>query len=201
MSWADSEIFVNLQSMPSRNIYEITEERIGSVTVRYLCKDVKRISLRVKMASLAQVSYPPYVLFEEVRSFVHSHSEWILRQAETMRDAPPFRPYSPEEVERFRQLVISRFDHWMPLMNLYHSHVSISLMKTRWGSCNKSSRRISINLELARHPLSHLDYVIVHELAHLREANHSPRFWSIVETFYPRWREIRAEMRKQPPRS
>ncbi len=89
-------------------------------------------------------------------------------------------------------------DTWVPYfqdrMGLHASEWRIRKMKTRWGSCNIQRRRIWLNLYLAAYPLHCLQYVIVHELAHLVEANHNARFWGLVEDYFPNWREVRAEM-------
>ena len=67
--------------------------------------------------------------------------------------------------------------------------------RTRWGSCS-SRGTLSFNWRLALAPLEVLDYVVVHELCHLREANHSPRFWRLVGERRPGWREQRAWLRE-----
>lgn len=72
-------------------------------------------------------------------------------------------------------------------MGLFPSHVSIRGQRTRWGSCS-SEGAISLNWKLLAAPVDVIDYVIVHELAHIRHLDHSPQFWSLVETFYPDWR-------------
>jgi hypothetical protein len=71
-------------------------------------------------------------------------------------------------------------------------------MKTKWGSCNRESGRIWINLELAKkHPLC-LEYVVVHELAHLLERNHGERFVKLMDSLLPDWRTRRDELNNAP---
>ncbi len=67
----------------------------------------------------------------------------------------------------------------------------IRKMKTRWGVCNTKDIKVTLNLELIKKDIDCLDYVINHELSHLIEANHSKRFWKVVEENYPKYREIR----------
>jgi predicted metal-dependent hydrolase len=71
-------------------------------------------------------------------------------------------------------------------------------MKTKWGSCNPRARTIRLNTELAKKPKDLLDYVVVHEMAHLVESTHSERFIQILERHYPSWREARAELNDLP---
>lgn len=71
-------------------------------------------------------------------------------------------------------------------------------MKTKWGSCNHAARHIRLNTELVKKPKDLLEYVIVHEMAHLHEPSHSDRFIDILEKHYPTWREARAELNDLP---
>jgi predicted metal-dependent hydrolase len=71
-------------------------------------------------------------------------------------------------------------------------------MKTKWGSCNHRAGHIRLNTELVKKPKDLLEYVIVHEIAHLREPTHSDHFIAILEEHYPTWREARAELNELP---
>lgn len=71
-------------------------------------------------------------------------------------------------------------------------------MKTKWGSCNDKAGNIRLNTELVKKPKDVLEYVIVHEMAHLIEPTHSDRFVTILEKNYPSWREARAELNQLP---
>ncbi|MFP6558001.1 M48 family metallopeptidase [Paraburkholderia sp. B3] len=75
---------------------------------------------------------------------------------------------------------------------------ALSSAATRWGSCS-SEGRIRLNWRLIHFPLSVVDYVVAHELAHLREMNHSPRFWRTVESIFPEFREARKALKQHPP--
>lgn len=62
-------------------------------------------------------------------------------------------------------------------------------MKTRWGTCNLEAKRIWINEELVKYPISCLEHIVVHELTHLLEINHTPRFYKLLEYYYPEYRQ------------
>lgn len=84
----------------------------------------------------------------------------------------------------------SHFNHKIPYPNL-----TIRKMTSRWGVCNSKLNRVTLNLELMKKDISCLDYVIVHELSHFIEMNHSNRFWKVVEENYPNYKEIRRVMK------
>ncbi len=73
--------------------------------------------------------------------------------------------------------------------------LKIRNMKTRWGVNNQGSHTITLNSELLKKEIDLLDYVIIHELCHFYEANHSNRFWAHVETYYPKYKEARKRLR------
>ena len=69
--------------------------------------------------------------------------------------------------------------------NLPNFKLKVRNMKTRWGVCNKSSMSITLNTTLIHKDVTLIDYVIIHELCHLVEMNHSKRFWNLVNSFMP----------------
>lgn len=75
---------------------------------------------------------------------------------------------------------------------------NIRNMKTRWGSCNMQTKKILINLQLVKKPIECLEYVIIHELVHLLERNHTNRFRSLVEKNCPNWKEAQNLLMELP---
>lgn len=73
--------------------------------------------------------------------------------------------------------------------------LKIRPMKTRWGVCNTKTKVVTLNIELFRYEIECLDYVIIHELAHFLEPNHSKNFWSIVEEYCPNYKEIKKKLK------
>ena len=78
---------------------------------------------------------------------------------------------------------------WEKKMGVHHTGLKVHRMKTRWGSCNVRSGRINLNALLACRPRECLEYIVVHELTHLLEANHSPRFHALVGKALPDWKQ------------
>ncbi len=89
---------------------------------------------------------------------------------------------------------------WEAITGLKSTDCGIRRMKTRWGSCNTVTGKIWLNLELAKKPPEYLEYVILHELAHLRERNHGKAFWAILDRYMPDWRERREKLNAPVPK-
>ena len=80
--------------------------------------------------------------------------------------------------------------------NIPEFSLRIRKMKTRWGVCNRKLKVITLNSELVKRTKEELDYVIVHELCHFYEGNHSKRFWAHVEAHFPNYKQIRKSMKE-----
>ncbi len=97
--------------------------------------------------------------------------------------------------EKARSIFVERLAHYAPLLGVGAPPLRLSSARTRLGSCSHHGG-IALNWRLIFMPLAIVDYVVAHELAHLKEMNHSPRFWSVVEQLCPDWRARRLELRR-----
>lgn len=89
---------------------------------------------------------------------------------------------------------------WQTIMGVQPGKLLVQRMKTKWGSCNPQTGLIRLNTDLAKKPPEHLEYVIVHELAHLIEASHGERFVAAMDRFLPKWQHYRQELNSLPVR-
>ncbi len=87
---------------------------------------------------------------------------------------------------------------WEKKLGVKVSAYFLQRMKTKWGSCNHRASRVRFNTELVKKPKDLLEYVVVHEMAHLIEPTHNDRFIAILDKHYPTWREARAELNELP---
>lgn len=87
---------------------------------------------------------------------------------------------------------------WEPKLKVKVTGYFLQRMKTKWGSCNHEKGHIRINTELVKKPKDLLEYVVVHEMAHLIEPTHNDRFVAILQKHYPTWRDARAELNELP---
>ena len=89
-------------------------------------------------------------------------------------------------------------DKWQPRLSVQMSDYFLQRMKTQWGSRNHAAGNIRLNTELVKKPKDLLEYVVVHETAHLLEPTHSERFAAVLDLHYPTWKEARAELNALP---
>ncbi|OHA87048.1 MAG: hypothetical protein A2566_03780 [Candidatus Zambryskibacteria bacterium RIFOXYD1_FULL_40_13] len=97
--------------------------------------------------------------------------------------------------ETARKLVKERLEYWNMHYKFRYVRVSIRNQRSRWGSCSKSGN-LNFNFRIATLPPNLVDYIIVHELCHLGEFNHSEKFWNLVAQKIPDYAELRAELKK-----
>lgn len=95
--------------------------------------------------------------------------------------------------EEARELVKQRIDHYNLFYKFTYGRIAIKNHKSRWGSCSKKGN-LNFNYRIALLPLHLADYIVVHELSHLKEFNHAPAFWSLVALTIPDWQQKRKEL-------
>lgn len=110
------------------------------------------------------------------------------------RQAPPLALTKALQAEA-RQLFTERLAHYAERMGVPTPPLRLSSARTRWGSCNHRGA-IALNWRLIFMPLPVIDYVVAHELGHLKEMNHSPRFWTVVASLCPDWAARRSELKQ-----
>lgn len=101
---------------------------------------------------------------------------------------------------QLRKAVAPVLRKWEAVMNVQSSRLYVQHMKTRWGSCNPATGAIRLNTDLAKKPPECLEYIVVHELAHLIEPSHNARFVSVMDLFLPQWQLYRDELNRLPVR-
>ncbi|GAA0721256.1 DUF45 domain-containing protein [Clostridium malenominatum] len=175
-------------------------------------KKVKNINLRIKRDGSVVVSANPKVPLEYINSFVESKEGWIIKHRERIKEIENRRKVQEDEIrilghtynlrdlnleegdlEKYiRELAKKEFnmsiERILPLLKDYKikkPSLKIRKMKTRWGSCNKTKKSITLNLELLKYTREIIDYVVLHELVHLVYFDHSKNFYGLLEELMP----------------
>ena len=156
----------------------------------------KTLALEVKPDLTVIVRAPKGVSQTQIDAFLEQHQEWLKTALERTRKRKEFndRNSSPQREAELKQIAAEtlprRTAEWANIMDVSPEGVTITSAKTRFGSCS-GKNRICYSWRLMAYPPDAVDYVIVHELAHIRHKNHSPRFYQEVETYLPDWKRRR----------
>ena len=161
-------------------------------------KRVKHMRLSVKPpVGEVRVTAPAHVSDQAIHDFVVSKARWIAKHRERIGRMPEPLEAGPEAERLRRELkaaVPGLLAYWADHMGLEVPTFTIRRMTSRWGTCNTRAKRITLNLELARREPELLEYVIVHELAHLIELGHNKRFYAVMDRTLPDWKAKRAAL-------
>ena len=138
---------------------------------------------------------------EQLENFLRQKADWILRKMNLARKRKPSislpkasrKEYLARKKEAF-ELVENKIDYFRGIYNLCPARISIRNQKSRWGSCSRKGN-LNFNYRIFHLPEKYQDYVVVHELCHLKEFNHSKRFWDLVGEAVPDYKEIRKQIR------
>jgi predicted metal-dependent hydrolase len=102
--------------------------------------------------------------------------------------------------EQLKAVLPSLFEKWESLMNVKVGRCFVQKMRTKWGSCSPDTGNIRLNTDLAKKPPECLEYIVVHELAHLLEPTHNQRFVALMDHYLPKWRFYKEQLNKLPVR-
>ncbi len=137
---------------------------------------------------------PKRMTDKELDAFAEKHENWILKQLENQKaeqeKIKDIKPLSKEEIDALRvsalEKIIPRVEHYAAQLNVTYGKITVKHQKTRWGSCS-SKGNLNFNCLLALAPDEVLDCVVVHELCHRKEMNHSNKFYSHVLSVCPNY--------------
>jgi hypothetical protein len=182
-------------------IYNIKIITYRDLDVMLYEKDVKNVTIKVspKDPNTIHVTHPKgmsdHQIMDKLEEEYDNMVEMRLKALVSHSDIGISPTHS--DVERMRKYLNDYIPMMERAMEVTLKRFSIKIMKTRWGSCSPEKSHISLNAALARMPRKYLDYVVVHELAHLIEPTHSPMFWSIVRQFCPNYSSLKNDLREQ----
>lgn len=160
----------------------------------------KTSAIEVKRDGTVVVRCPMWVADREIGEFVEKHRSWIMEhRAKVLQQLEKRTVYTQDQVKEFRQharwMLAQKTWQWAQKMQVTYGKLTIRQQATRWGSCSGRGN-LNFNWKLVLVPEDVVDYVVVHELAHRKEMNHSPRFWKLVEEQLPDYRERRKRLRE-----
>lgn len=124
-------------------------------------------------------------ILEEKRSWIEEHLQEVVKHREQQRAVPELSKEEIDELaDKALKYIPERVKYFAPIVGVNYSRITIRNQKTRWGSCSTKGG-LNFNCLLMLMPPEVIDYVVVHELCHRKEMNHSPAFWAEVEKVLP----------------
>ena len=154
----------------------------------------KRVSIRIDQNRQVTLTMPARFPEYLAKQFIAQKQAWIEDKLSTIPDNIYTQEHYKQHKEKARKIISARVQDWAQIMGLSYNRLSIRHTNTRWGSCS-SKRNLNFSYKLIFLAPELMDYVIIHELAHLVEMNHSKRFWNIVATYCPDYSDYRAKLR------
>ena len=180
---------------------------MGRENVKIIRSNRRTISLEITSSGEVLVRAPRFMPEPEIRAFVESKSSWLAKHLQKKeQDIEALQEegaFTEQEMERLRKLakkvIPEKVAYYARLMGVSYGRISIRMQKTRWGSCNREGN-LNFNCLLMMAPPEALDYVVIHELSHRMEMNHSARFWAQVEKAMPDYRVPRKWLKEHGER-
>ena len=175
----------------------------NNTTVLYSLKNrkgIRGIRIAVHADGSVVVTKSKYIRESEAERLVEIKADWIIEKIQVMKSKPQklLAHYSAkdfkENKEKAYEFVLGRISYFSKFYNYKINSIKIKNQKTRWGSCSGGGN-LSFNYKILFLPESLVDYIIVHEMCHLKEMNHSTRFWSLVAEQIPDHKIRRKEIR------
>lgn len=166
------------------------------INIRVIRSNRKSIAIEIKPDATVLVRAPFAAKDAQIQRFVKEKEHWILthlgKMEERQRASENIEKLSMEEIQKLADIALEvipvKVKHYASLMKVQYGRITIRNQKTRWGSCS-SKRNLNFNCLLMLAPDDVVDYVVVHELCHLIEMNHSKAFWSQVEQVMPDYKK------------
>jgi len=171
---------------------------MGRKDMQIIRSNRRTISLEITQQGQIKVRAPRYMSEMEIRAFVESKSSWLAKHLQkrekNMESLRENGEFTESEIRRLQELakeiIPEKVAYYARLMGVTYGRIAIRKQKSRWGSCSREGN-LNFNCLLMMAPPEVLDYVVVHELSHRLEMNHSVRFWAQVEKVLPDYRTQR----------
>lgn len=161
-------------------------------TYKIIRSQRKTIGLEIRPDGVLWVRAPQRMCVQDIQLFLHEKQAWIQHHMERVRQNPLLPPFAPEELQNLawqaREVIPARAEALAERMGVHYGRIAIRHQVSRWGSCSGKGN-LNFNCLLMLCPEKVLDYVVIHELCHLRHMNHSAAFWREVACYCPDYRE------------
>lgn len=173
------------------------ENTVDGVPVTVVRHRAKRILIRIRSDGSVRVTLPQYCgTLKEATDFFNRSRNWIDKTRCRILSRPPAQMASPLDLLSLEALIQSLMEKWTLLLDEQNVTWKFRSMKTRWGVCNYIRRKITFATNLAMKPTDQVEYVVVHELTHLKAHGHGADFQALMDARLPGWRSLRRALNR-----
>lgn len=155
----------------------------------------KRVRISIGRDGRVTVTMPRWGSLRRVKQFVEEKRGWIEEKVKGMAPTTPSPSFGKEGRRRTQEVLEPMVERYCALYGVTCRRVTIRKARSRWGSCS-SKKTLSFNEKLTALPMELVEYVVVHEVCHLREMNHSRAFWALVALALPDFRARRLALKR-----
>lgn len=176
-------------------------------------KNIKHCYLRILKADLIQIRANKYFTIFDAKDLINRKKEWIESSIQKMSEkslnedeflflgeTKNYNDYNIKNIDKFYRAEIEKIlpqkvEEYSKKMNLFPTSISYRKNKRTWGSCNYKNG-LNFNILLMKFPIEVMEYVIIHELSHIKHKNHSKDFWNLVAFYCPNYKEVEKSFKK-----
>jgi len=181
VSWKNSGVYEKMNK-------ELKVENGELIKYKVIRKPIKHLYMEVK-EGYVEIRCNRFVSRKFIEGFILKHKETVLKKlnknhyflGKKVKKEIDFKKITPK-------IVLPIVERYSKKMNLFPSKISFRFNKTRWGSCSYKNS-IVFNYYLAKLPIEIIEYIVVHELSHIKHKNHQKEFWKLVEKYMPDYKE------------
>lgn len=176
-------------------------------------KNIKHCYLRILKADLIQIKANKYFTIFDAKDLINRKIQWIESSIQKMSEkslnddeflllgeTKNYNDYNIKNIDKFYRAEIEKVlpqkvEEYSKKMNLFPTSISYRKNKRTWGSCNYKNG-LNFNILLMKFPIEVMEYVIIHELSHIKHKNHSKDFWNLVAFYCPNYKEVEKSFKK-----
>ena len=168
------------------------------IQIQVIRSSRKTIAIRITGPNTVEIRAPRTMSQAQIDDFIQRHQAWLDKHlgivSQREQEIASLPPLTSEEIHALAQQALTKIPprvyHFSKLLKVTYGSITIRNQKSKWGSCS-SQGNLNFNCLLMLCPPEVLDYVVIHELCHRKEMNHSPRFWAEVESIDPDYKAHR----------
>lgn len=172
---------------------------MNKLSYRVIRSDRRTIAIHITPQGEVLVRCPRRMGMDAVEAFVRSKASWIAGHLEKQKALPQKTAFSVEELQDLKQkaktVIPQRVTFFAPLVGVTYGRITIRSQRSLWGSCSGKGN-LNFNCLLMLTPPEVVDYIVVHELCHRKEMNHSEKFWMEVERVMPDYKQHQKWLRE-----